>query len=183
MKLLAVAAASAILMLGTAAHAQQKSPLYGELGYTFMKFEDGFGGNARPGVLRGILGYDFHPNFAVEGMAGFGIQDDDTTNVINGQSVRIDYDVQHIWGIYGKAKYNYQNWEFYGRLGFADSKIDAEAPAFAVRADDSDTDISYGLGVNYHFNPKWSAGIDYMDYNSSGDARLRGFTLSVGYRF
>ena len=182
MKLLAVAAASALLMLGTAAQAQQKSPLYGELGYSFIKFDDGNGGNSRPGVLRGILGYDFHPMFAVEGLVGFGIQDDDTTNVINGTPVRIDYDVKHIWGVYGKAKYNYQNWEFYGRLGFADTKIDGEAVGIA-RADDSDTDLSYGVGVNFNFNPKWYGGVDYMVYNTSGDARVRGITLSVGYRF
>ena len=55
MKLIAIAAAAAVLMLGTAAQAQQKSPVYGEVGYTFLKFDDGLGGNSRPGAIR-LLG-------------------------------------------------------------------------------------------------------------------------------
>ncbi len=42
MKLVAVAAASMLLVLGSAhAQAQPVSPLYGELGYTFLKIDDG----------------------------------------------------------------------------------------------------------------------------------------------
>jgi len=181
MKLIAIAAAAAVLMLGTAAQAQQKSPLYGEVGYTFMKIDDGQGGNSRPGAIRLIGGYDFHPNFALEGLAAWGVNDDEQT--ISG--VRVKSEVDSVYGLYAKGKYNYQNWEFFGRAGFAHTKVKATGTlgAVSVSASDSDTDFSYGVGVNYQFNPKWYAGIDYMVYNDSDDARVRGFTLSVGYRF
>ena len=188
MKLLAIAAASAILMFGTAAQAQQamqKSPFYGELGYTFLKFDDGLGGNSRPGAVRLLAGYDFHPFFGVEGLAAWGVSKDDTTVVAGGVPVRVEYDLSHIYGIYLKPKYNYQNWEFFARLGWADTKIKATASsgAFSANASGSDSDFSYGLGVNYQINPKWYGGLDYMMYNDKGGARVRGINLAVGYRF
>jgi opacity protein-like surface antigen len=196
MKLLAIAAASAVLTLGTSAYAQQSSsqipfyapppnPVYGELGYTFLKIEDGLGGNARPGALRGLLGYSFHPTFALEGLGAFGIDDDDTTNVVGGVPVRIDYDLKNIWGAYIKPRYTYLNWEVFGRLGYAWTKVGGNATAgpFAASASDSDGDFSYGLGLNYNFSPRVYAGIDYMMYNDSGNSRVHGFTLSAGWRF
>jgi opacity protein-like surface antigen len=187
MKLIAIAAAAAVLMLGTAAQAQaqQKSPFYGEAGYTFLKFDDGLGGNSRPGAIRLLGGYDIHPYFAVEGLAAWGVSKDDTTVVAGGVPVRVEYDLSHIYGIYFTPKYKYQNWEFFGRLGWADTKIKATASsgAFSSSGSGSDSDFSYGLGVNYQFNPKWYSGIDYMMYNDKDGARVRGINLAVGYRF
>jgi opacity protein-like surface antigen len=180
MKLLAVAAATALLMFGTAAQAQQKSPFYGEAGYTFIKFDDPDGGNTRPGALRLIGGWEFHPMFAVEGLAAWGVNDD--TQTVPGGTIKVD--VSDIYGIYGKAKYNYQNWEFFGRAGFARTKVKFEGtPAALGSGSESDSDFSYGVGVNFQLNPKWYGGVDYMVYNDNDDARVRGFTLSVGYRF
>ena len=79
MKRIAIAAAAALLMLGTAQAQQARtaaSPLYGELGYTFLNFEGG-GVDADPQALRGIVGYNFHPFFAAEGMLAFGTRSDD----------------------------------------------------------------------------------------------------------
>ena len=188
MKLLAIAAASAILIFGTAAQAQQapvKSPFYGEVGYTFLKFDDGLGGNSRPGAIRLLAGYDFHPYFAVEGLAAWGVSKDDTTVTRGGTTARIDYDLSHIYGIYFTPKYKYQNWEFLGRLGWADTKIKANviSGVFNASASGSDSDFSYGVGVNYQFNPKWYGGIDYMMYNDKGNSKVQGVNLAVGYRF
>ena len=71
MKLIAIAAvASAMLMMGTAQAQQARAGgTYAELGYTQLKTN---GSNAKPSALRGIVGYDFHPNVAVEGMLAFG---------------------------------------------------------------------------------------------------------------
>jgi hypothetical protein len=70
MKVIAIATAAASLLLGVAAHAQQApaaGPLYGELGYSWAQIH-GNGVKATPGAIRGIIGYDVHPNLAVEGM-------------------------------------------------------------------------------------------------------------------
>jgi opacity protein-like surface antigen len=188
MKLLAIAAASAILMIGTAANAQQtprKTPFYGELGYTFLKFDDGLGGNSRPDAIRLLGGYDFHPNFAVEGLGAWGVRKGDTTTHPNNVPVSVEYDVSHIYGIYFTPKYKYLQWEFFGRLGWADTKVKATASSanFNTSGSGSNSDFSYGLGVNYQIDPHWYGGIDYMMYSDKDNSRLHGVTLAVGYRF
>jgi hypothetical protein len=188
MKLIAIAAAAAALVFGTAAQAQQmqqKSPFYGEAGYTFLKFDDGLGGNSRPGALRLLGGWDLHPFFAIEGLAAWGVTKDDTTVTSAGRTARVDYDLSHIYGIYFTPKYKYQNWEFFGRLGWADTKIKATVTSGTLSgaASGSDSDLSYGLGVNYYFNPRWYGGVDYMMYNDKGNSRVQGINLAIGYRF
>ena len=82
MKRIVIAAVAAFAMLG-AAQAQtqtQPSPFYGELGYTFLKLKEE-GLSTRNGAIRGIFGYAFHPNIAVEGMLGFAVNDDSVTFV------------------------------------------------------------------------------------------------------
>jgi outer membrane autotransporter protein len=188
MKLIAIAAATAALVFGTAAQAQQmqqKSPFYGEAGYTFLTFEDGLGGKARPGALRLLGGWDLHPFFAIEGLAAWGVTEDDTTVTSLGRTARVDYDLSHIYGIYFTPKYKYQNWEFFGRLGWADTKVKATVTSgtLSAGAGASDSDFSYGLGVNYYFNPRWYGGIDYMMYNDKGNSKVQGINLAIGYRF
>jgi opacity protein-like surface antigen len=190
MKRLAIAATCAILVFGTAAQAQQgqpvkKSPFYAELGYTFLKFDDGLGDSTRPGAVRLLAGYDIHPYFGVEGLAAWGVSKSDTTVVAAGVPVRVEYDVSHIYGIYFKPRYNYENWEFFGRVGWANTRIKATASAggFTGSASASDNDFSYGVGVNYQINPKWYTGIDYMMYNDNGGGKVSGINLAVGYRF
>ena len=99
-------AAAAFLVLGSA-QAQMApmttSALYGELGYTFLKM-DAFGTSFRPAAIRGILGWDVHPTFAVEGMLAGGVVDDDKGISINGSSgQRHSEDEQHVRYL-GQAK-------------------------------------------------------------------------------
>jgi outer membrane autotransporter protein len=183
MKRFAIAAAAALALLGSA-QAQTSSPLYGELGYTFLKIEGG-GFSVHPSALRGILGYDFHPNFAVEGMLAGGVSDDDTNVTVLGAPVNVSVKMQHAYGIYVKPKYNWNQLEAFGRLGWARNRIRATASAGGRSASDSDSDddFSYGAGVNYHFNPRMHVGLDYMVYYNKGDTKADGWTLSFGYRF
>ena len=172
MKLIAIAAASAFIMLGTA-HAQQaSSPLYGELGYTFGSAK-GNGVSANPGAVRGIIGYDVHPYFGVEGMVGFGTNSDSD----NGVEVKL----QHMYGVYVKPKYDFGNIEAFGRLGFA--RVKGEACGATGCSSSSDHDFSYGLGVNYRLNPKMHVGVDWMRYQDRNGVKIDGVTVGVGYRF
>lgn len=172
MKRIAIAAAAALLMLGTA-QAQQRSPLYGEIGYSFntVKAEGGF--DANPQALRGIIGYNFHPYFAAEGMLAFGTSSDSDQGV--------DVKVRHAYGIFAKPKYDFGNIEVFGRLGWARTKVRGEVGG--VTGDDSASDIAYGLGVNYSFNPKMYVGADWMRLRDKDGVKVDGLTISLGYRF
>src|SRR6476620_3290807 len=91
MKRIASTACAAILLMLGSAHAQQMPPMtmsavYGELGYTLMNI-DAFGTTFHPGAIRGILGFDASPYFAIEGMLAGGFNNDDNSTTINGRPV------------------------------------------------------------------------------------------------
>ena len=186
MKRTLLAAALPILLLGTA-HAQMPRPtmggLYGELGYTFLKI-DAASDVARPGAIRGILGYDFHPFFAVEGMLGGGVNDDDTNGVINGVPASVNVSNKALYGIFLKPKYAYNQVEFFGRFGWAHTKVEVESRTAGVASStQSDDDFAWGLGANFRFTPNWYVGIDWMRYSNQSGHRVDGMTLGVGYHW
>lgn len=175
MKRIAIAAAAALLMIGSA-QAQQvaASPLYGELGYSFLNVKENTTGfDATPQALRGIIGYNFHPYFAGEAMLAIGTSSD--------SDLGVDAKVQNAFGLFLKPKYDFNNFEVFGRLGWARTKTRLSIPGFT--ASGSDNDFAYGVGVNYSFNPKMYVGADYMRLLDKDGAKVGGWTISFGYRF
>jgi opacity protein-like surface antigen len=187
MKRIVIAAVAAFAMLG-AAQAQtqtQPSPFYGELGYTFLKLKEE-GLSTRNGAIRGIFGYAFHPNIAVEGMLGFAVNDDSVTFVDpTFGPVDVKVKLQNSYGIFVKPKYAFDKVEVFGRLGWTRAKIKATASVggASASASESDSDFAYGAGVNFNINPRTYVGLDYMRYYSKDGAKVDGLTLGVGYRF
>jgi opacity protein-like surface antigen len=185
MKRIVIAAAAAFAMLGAAQAQTQTSPFYGELGYTFLKLKEE-GLSTRNGAIRGIVGYAFHPNIAVEGMLGFAVNDDSVTFVDpTFGPVDVKVKLQNSYGIFVKPKYAFDKVEVFGRLGWTRSKIKATANVggASASASESDSDFAYGAGVNFNINPRTYVGLDYMRYYSKDGAKVDGLTLGVGYRF
>lgn len=189
MKFSTTALAIAALMLGTAAQAQQmrpaqqaKAPLYGEIGYTVLDISSSGGFDASPTAVRGIIGYDVHPLFAVEGMLAFGANDDSGTFNEGGGSSTINAKLKNAYGVYVKPKFNVTpSLELFGRLGFTKTKIDYREDG--VTDSESSSRASYGVGLNYSFNPKMYVGVDYMRYGKKDDTKVDGVTFSLGFRF
>lgn len=183
MKPIATAAAAALLLLGGTAQAQMMSPAwYGELGYTFLKV-DARGTSLRPQALRGIIGYEFHPMFAVEGMAGFGVNEDNKTVSVNGVPTDVEVKLSSMYGIWLKPKYVMNQFELFGRIGYSHTKIKTSSPNASLTGSESDDDLSYGLGVNFRFNPRMYAGVDWMRYSKQSGNKVDGLTISVGYHW
>lgn len=175
---MAMAAASALLLTtGVQAQATKSSPLYGEIGYTSLKYS-GAGLSASPAALRGIVGYGLHPNFAVEGMLGFGVKND----TINVAGTSVEVKLQHMYGAYVKARANpTPELELFARLGYAEARTKGTAAGVAVTS--TDGDVSYGAGLNYKFTPSVYVGADYMIYYSKSGEKHKGFTLGLGMSF
>jgi opacity protein-like surface antigen len=190
MKLIAIAAASAMLLAAGAAQAQMargtSGNVYGELGYTSLKIqESGFSSN-KPGVLRGIVGFNLNQNIAFEGLAGFGVRKDNSTSTFNGVPVNIESDVRHMFGVYVKPKIVLGSaFELFGRVGVASTRLRSSANVAGFTASDSSSgsDVSYGLGANFNIAPTAYVGVDYMRYYNKNDVKLDGVTVSVGLRF
>lgn len=176
MKRIVTAAASAILLLGTTAHAQQQpatSPVYGELGYSWLNIK-GNGADTDSGALRGILGYDLMPNLAVEGMLAGGTSSDSNQGVT--------MKLHDSYGLFLKPKVDVgSNVELFGRLGWAHSHVRASCATGC--SDASGNDFAYGLGLNYKVNRQVSVGLDYAHLMDKGGVKVDGVTLGVGYRF
>lgn len=177
-----LAAVAAALLFGPAAQAQQRaavapgttSPWYGELGYSWLDFRDnGIGFRAKPQAIRGIVGYNFHPNFAGEAMAAFGTSDDSDRGV--------NVKLRSAYGLFLKPRMEFNNFEVFGRLGWA--RENARASFAGVSATGHDDDFAWGAGVNYNINPRTYVGVDYMRLLDKGSSRIDGWTVGVGYRF
>lgn len=181
MKVIAITAASVLMMLGTSAHAQAKSPLYGEVGYTVLKITDD-DVDVKPHAVRAIVGYDVHPNLAVEGMAAVGVKKDS----LSFEAVNFDVKLQHAYGVFAKPKFNVTNdVEVFGRLGWVKSKVKATGSLAGITASasESDDDFAFGAGVNYRLNQSTHIGFDYIRYMDKDGAKVDGWTIGVGFRF
>ena len=200
-KKIALIAASVALLFAGAAQAQTgfraptgTSPLYGELGYTWMKFKVEGGPNFDTGFVRGIVGYDFHPNFAVEGMLAFGVGDDTVTVTETAPGVTAvgtaKAKLSSAYGIYLKPKADVGPVELFGRLGYTRARLKGSTlvtvNGTVIDSDSgssSDGGASYGVGANWKFTPNAYVGLDYMHYYKKDGVKAEGWTLGVGFRF
>ncbi len=153
------------------------SPFYGEIGYAAVN-TDVLGADSDLGMARGILGYELHPNVAVEAMFGLGVGDDKTSDGEHTDKLKLE----HSYGLYLKPKLQLaQGLEVFGRIGYTRIKLELTSPDH--RETDSDDDVSYGLGVSYQFTKSVYGSFDYMRYYDKDATKIDGFSLAVGYRF
>jgi hypothetical protein len=158
------------------------SALYGELGYTFMKV-DAFGTSFRPNAIRGIIGYDVHPLFAIEGMLGGGVNDDSKNLPVNGISTHVTSKLDYMYGIWAKPKYMVApQVELFGRVGWARTELKLEQTGFPT-ASSSHDDLAWGIGANYRITPNGYVGVDWMRYSNKSNSHTDGLTLSAGWHW
>jgi OmpA-OmpF porin, OOP family len=114
-------------------------------------------------------GYQVNRNFSVEfGYASLG-------EASPGFGVRAEATALELVGVY---KIPLQNrFSIYGLAGLARVEGEATVPFFGTISD-TDTDLTFGFGVQYDFAPKVSARLQFQDYDDSS-------VISVGavYRF
>jgi opacity protein-like surface antigen len=151
-----------------AAGAQAQS-LYGEVGYTGLDYRAP-GLKVSPGMVRGLVGYEFTPNLAVEGMVGLGAGSDSDS----GTSLKLKNTV----GVFGKVQAPItEDLKVYGRLGVARTSLQTNGVS------DSDTGLAYGAGVTYDLSKTTYLNADYTKYLDRDSKKLEGVTVGVGFRF
>lgn len=171
--------ATTALLAFCAAQAQQvpKPKFYGELGYTALKIEDA-GVDIKPGLLRGIVGTEVHPNVGLEAMLAVGVKDD----TVNLGGVPVEAKVERSYGLYVKPKIQATSQlELFARIGYARSKFKATFTGGSIS--ESEGDLSYGAGLNYSFTRTVYGTVDYMSYYNKDGVKANGFTIGAGFRF
>lgn len=175
MKKLLIVAAFGLGSLSMSAHAE----MYAEVGYGGTLY-DLDGSKASAGIMRGVFGYSFNDNLAIEGIHGFGVRDG---KIEEGGTV---YDekikTRQVFGLYLTPKMKFtDNLEGFARIG--GSRVDATLKTVLGDARASESGFSYGLGIRYNINKVLTFNTDYMSYYKDGVEKVHGLTLGLGFRF
>lgn len=178
MKKLAIAATLAIASVGAQAQ------FYAEAGLTNLSIKgDVTGGSIKssPKMFGLVLGYEVHPNLAVEGLLGFNASDDSIQ--YNGTSVpNSSAKVSDAFGVYLKPKTMVtDNLEIFGRLGWTKAK--STAAVGGTSESDTSDDFGYGVGASYYFDKKTYGTVSYTSFSNKDGNKTTGITIGVGYRF
>jgi OOP family OmpA-OmpF porin len=177
----ALPALAALALLGaTAAQADVRPGFYGGVSIGSASVEDddsGFDGDDTGFKLFG--GYSFNDNFAVELAYINGGGPDDDFGPINVELEVSGFNASAV----GRLPVS-ETVALFGKLGFASYDVEATARSggFSASEDDSDTDISYGVGASIAINERFDVRVEYEAIDvSEGAFNL----LSVGgsYRF
>lgn len=148
-KLAFLAATAAILAFPVAASAQEG--VYLGAGYTHYSADD-----ANVGGITGRLGYRFHPNFAVEGEATFGVNDDNVGGV--------DIELDNSWGAYGVGILPVtQRVDLFARVGYHNTEV--SGGPITVEADG----VAYGAGAQWNVSERFGIRGEYTRLESDDD--------------
>ncbi len=106
------------------------------------------------GAVVAKLGYDFNRYFGIEGRAGYGINEQDHDA---GGTTRI----KENYGIYLKPMLPMgEKFHLFGLLGYAKAKVeskwDSSSANGALAGTVDESSPSFGLGLNYAINDRWS---------------------------
>ena len=122
-----------------------------------------------------VAGNTINDNLAAEIRLGFGTNDETVTV----QGVDVTVGIDKFMGAYLKyASLTKGKVSPYAILGYTDAK--AETSALGVTVSVSESDISYGVGVDFGLNEETSLNIEYMNFLDTSTISVHGF--SVGFR-
>lgn len=138
---------------------------YSELGIPDMDFN----------AISIVAGNTINENLAAEIRFGFGTNDDSMT--VLGEDISIGID--KFMGVYLKyATATTGKVSPYAILGYTDAK--AEGSGLGVTVSLSESDISYGVGVDFGLSEEASLNIEYMNFLDTSTISVHG--ISVGFR-
>lgn len=126
-----------------------------------------------------VAGQTINDNLAAEIRFGFGTNDESLTM----EGVNIDFSIDKFMGVYLKyASTITGKVSPYAILGYTDAKAEgsAEGSAGRVTASASESDISFGVGVDFGLSEETSLNIEYMNFLDTSTISADG--ISVGFR-
>ncbi len=179
--------AAVFTIAAAGAHAQSQPPapskLYGEIGLTAVNLEiisNGAKLKANPTGLSAVLGYQVHPNVAIEGFLGLASTREPLE--FNGTPVGLNAKIDSAAGFFIKPSVMVSNQvELFARLGYLRTKITVSSAA--GNTSDSDTGTAYGLGANLYLTKTSYVQANWTSYYKESGVKSQGATLAFGVRF
>lgn len=121
-------------------------------------------------------GYNINENFAVE----VAYQDlGDNSAVVLGQQTNLDAEALSI-ALVGKLPINDQ-FEVFGKLGYADVEADADVPSLNASVSASDSDVLYGIGAVYSVTDAVDVRLEWEHIDLANE--IDTVSLGVSYNF
>jgi hypothetical protein len=168
--------------------------LYGELGVAHLGIDDAapLSLDGHVNMMRGIIGHEAHPNFAVESMLALGDRSVRTSGTVQVGLLNPQFfpytatrELSHIIGFYAKPKMRMGDWQLYARVGLADTRVRSSMTVAGVTTASAESllDLSYGAGASWDFDPKSFVALDWMRYLDKRGLKIQGATLSIGRRW
>ena len=150
---------------------------YGMATYSETGFPD-----VTPSVLFLRAGHKMSKNLAIEGRIGFGIASDSTTIF----GTNLDLKVDNLLSAFAVGSVPVsRNVDVYGLLGLTSGKLTATASSGGLSASASTTesDISYGFGINISSSKDMSWNAEYVSYINKSGWSLSSLSVGVNFAF
>ena len=147
--------------------------------FAFVEYSiDGLDDDASLTAIYGRLGTEFNENFSGEIRLGIGVGDDD----VNVLGTPVTVELNSLYGAYVRGGVPVSEQFFpYAVLGYTRGEAEASGPGGSI--DESDSDVSFGVGADIAFSDQLSLNIEYMNWYDKDGAELSGFTFGLVSKF
>lgn len=175
-----LAAASLLILAGTAQAQTTDLHKYVEVGYSRLSLKSDFGVKSSPSVIDTTLGYRINPNVAVEATLGVGAGKDELSynGVGTGYQVKAGVNL----GVFVRPGVELTDGvELFGRLGWQRTR--ATVSLGGESESESYNDFAYGLGVNVNLTKTSYLQASWTNRLSKDGLTVKGLGIAYGYRF
>jgi len=143
-----------------------------------MAFVD-YDSDASLKAIVGRLGMTFGENLAGEVRLGKGYGTD--TIDVSGYNVKVE--LETMYGVYGRFNMAVSSRAYpYVIAGYTRGKVKASISGIGSSTD-TEGDLSYGFGLDYHVNEKLTINGEYMQYLDKSGADISALSIGVSTRF
>lgn len=162
------------IMLSGIAHAESAGYIGG--GLALLEYSEAdINDDASLKALFVRIGSNINQNFSAEIRAGVGVGDD-TVNVFG---TNVDVELDNMFGVYVRGGIPLSNSVFpYAIIGYTSGKVTASAAGYGS-ATESESDMSFGLGVDIPVSKYMHLNAEYMNYFDKDGAEIGG--IAIGF--
>lgn len=164
-----------LLIAATTASTVYASDSYIGVNYSFLEQPIANTDDAKLNTVNLRVGTFFDRSFSGEIRVGTGIGDDTVGGVV-------DVEIDQLIGAYLRSGVlTSGNLYPYLVMGVTQGKVTAKVPG--IKSSESETDLSFGIGIDYTIKRSVSFNVEYINYISKNSVDISGFTLGVAKRF
>jgi opacity protein-like surface antigen len=148
----------------------------GGLGFLDAEVTDDESANLTALTFR--LGADLNEYFSGELRMGFGLAE----NTVHIGDDEFDVRLKNLRGVYIRAGYPTSE-TFYPYIIVGHTTLKIEESLGSLTESDTDSDVSFGAGVDLHMSERSTLNIEFIRYYDKDGAEIRGINAGVAFNF